>query len=301
VSIADPVAGWHLVFSGWRDAPRRDKSESVASQNTDSRCEVHGLASATGTSRSRGAGFNSWPASRRGFTQADEEVKMAFSITALTPQTTANNAATTYGTVTYGTCDYVIFGIIFSGTANSVSSLTLNGVSGVQVGSAFANGSANGIYADTWSVPNPGGTSGALVINYAAAMLGGTAVQPWAIISTGVTAPSAGAENFLPGSGTACSASIVVPSGGGVVGVFTGLDAPSNTLTWTNITLDNTTTWAGKFFTVEGISGHATGGTGASVTVTGNSVTNLTSVLSLAAVSPGSAVTLLGKQQLVMM
>lgn len=205
---------------------------------------------------------------------------VAFSITDGAGTFTGNSgsgSSTTLTSVTWGSgCNVVAVGFAWSSiVTTTISGATLDGSQTLTaVSGAFANNLSNSPAAEIFYIANPTGTSGTPTVTFNTALVGGVAAQIWCIKTT-TTTPSAGAAGCAAASGNACpgnntelntTASLTVPSGGGLVGMCIG-DLPAS-YTFTNMTKDQDISYQGQFGTNQAGSGHATGGTGASVTVT---------------------------------
>lgn len=210
-----------------------------------------------------------------------------FSITPLTHQTINNNATPTFSPVTYGSVPLVLFAVNFGppGTAVSISALSLNGVAGSAVGSAFADNHNQGSCSDIWAVAAPGGTSGALSITFSGPLSNGVFVKSYAI-QTANPAALTGANNTAAGvaAPTASINTLAIPAGGGLIAIAGGFN--TNALTFTGLTQDDNPSWSGQFVTVEGESGNTTTGAGSTPTLTANSAGSENWAFSAVAIGP---------------
>jgi hypothetical protein len=153
---------------------------------------------------------------------------------------------------------------------------------------SFFNNLSNNNAAQFFYIANPTGSSGTPTITFSSTFtVGAMALQAWCITTT-TTTPSGGNGN---GTGFAAniSASLTVPSGGAIFGVCYDPNSSASTYTFTGVTVDNNAiTLRQQFGSGIAGSGHATGGTGTSVTVTCADVAanNGPYVVSVATMSP---------------
>lgn len=214
-----------------------------------------------------------------------------FSVTAQgTTGSAGSGSSTTLASWTYGSgCNTVLVGVTWGPTTSAtITSLKLDGSQSMTaVSGSFFDNSTNGFdEAQFFFIANPTGSSGTPTITFSAGLTNGVALQAWCIITT-TTTPTAGNGNGLSANATSVSAAVIVPSGGAVFGMCTG-NGGVTTWAFTNIATDNNIAFHNQFGTGNAGSGHATGGTGASVNVTCADVAldSSTWVLSVAAVAP---------------
>lgn len=207
--------------------------------------------------------------------------------------TSANtsNASTTLSawSVAYSAgCNTVLVGVAWNTSASAtITALTLDGSQAMTaVPSSFFNNLSNNDAAQFFYIVNPTGTTGTPSVTFSGAFtIGAIGLQAWCI-ATATTTPSAGNGNGT-GFASSISASVTVPSGGAVFGICTG-NGSVGAWNFTNITLDNNIVVPNEFGPADMGSGHATGGAGASVSVTcaDVAVDNGPWVLSVAAMAP---------------
>jgi hypothetical protein len=182
-------------------------------------------------------------------------------------------------------------GVAYETASNdTITSLKLDGTQSMTaVTGSFFNNLANGNAAQFFYIANPTGSSGTPTITFSSTFtVGAVALQAWCI-TTATPTPAGGNGN---GTGFAAniSAALTVPSGGAIFGVCEDLNTSSPaTYVFTNITADNNAIVIQKQFGPGLVgSGHATGGTGASVSVTcaDSAANNGPYVLSIATMSP---------------
>ena len=217
----------------------------------------------------------------------------------ITPEGTTGNsgsgASTTLGSWTYGSgCSTVLVAFTWGWTvAATITAATLDGSQALTpVSGSFGNNLFGSLSTQIFSITSPTGSSGTSTVTFSGAITNGVAAQAWCVNTNTPTPASAAfqcASNNCSGSGfsqASVSQSITIPSGGGVVGICSG-GGPAS-YAFTNLTLDNNISFTGTFVTNQAGSGHATGGTGASVTVTcaDTAADNAPWTLSLVAMSP---------------
>jgi hypothetical protein len=194
----------------------------------------------------------------------------SFSITPVgTIANSGSGSSTTLNSVTWGSgCNSVLVSFAWgtSNTGSTISAATLDGSQALTpVSASFGNNLANGNGAEWFYIANPTGTSGTPTVTFGAAINNGVGGQVYCVV-TSTPVPSSSNGNETAPTGTSVSAPITIPSGGGAVGICFDLDTVA--FGFTNLTLDNNINIRGQFGNLNVGSAHATGGTGASVSVT---------------------------------
>lgn len=173
-----------------------------------------------------------------------------FSLTAQGSAGSATTGTTTinYGTVSYGSGCNAVIAVVFwynTGTADTISSLTIGGNSTTAIAGTAANdgtGGGQSIAMRQWS--SPSGTSGAVSVTYSANVTYNSNVTLYCLISGNTTvsatnAPAGGAcNNVAPITG-----SITVPASG--TAITAASTQGGQVISWTNATADGTYTGGG--------------------------------------------------------
>lgn len=125
-----------------------------------------------------------------------------------------------------------------SNDTDTITGVTIGGVSATQVSGAYANGAGGILLADIWYATGVSGTSGDVVVTYSATS-SRSSVAAYRII-TGTPTPTNSAKNAGQPFGTATlSANLTVPASGAGFAIFGNRNQSTNT-TWTNATRDYT-------------------------------------------------------------
>jgi hypothetical protein len=192
----------------------------------------------------------------------------SFSITYEASATSNTTTATqNLGTVSYGaTPSVVVIPICYSSaTPVTISSVSLNGVSGSQVSGFYDFVAGVGQNGDAWYVVAPGGSSGNLTITFSGALSSAGAALYVSLynIQTSTTTPSV-ANAAQSNNASSLSASVAIPTGGGAIASYCSWIGETFS-GWTNAVNDFNGTTGNMAINV----GHNTTAGGTTPTITG--------------------------------
>jgi hypothetical protein len=184
---------------------------------------------------------------KQGFCTQGSGVQTPFSLAWVSPYSSITTAGTSfsYASQNIGTADptrIITVGISCAGTSGiTFSGVTVGGNAASHVSGALES-ETSGTYTDFWTYADGGalGTSATIVITTSASM-SRCAIAVYRVVGTGASV-SAGAGNSATSGATSLSATISIPSGGGVASVLTMHTTNASGIAGSNLTLDGTAT-----------------------------------------------------------